>query len=99
VLPVVFVASGVRHRTVASGHLSLPVCMNVTQQPDIPDTASEEGGAPPRAGVTWSGAGRALMVCALTLVLGFRAGGFYAGVTGLAALVLALGLALRVLVT
>jgi hypothetical protein len=72
--------------------------MNVTQQPDIPDTVSDKDGAPPWAGVTWSGAGRALMVCALTVVLGFRAGGFYAGVTGLAALVLALGLALRVLV-
>ena len=38
------------------------------------------------------------MICALIVALGFRAGGFYAGVTGLAALVLALGLALRILV-
>jgi hypothetical protein len=46
----------------------------------------------------WNGAGRALMVGGLTAALGFRAGGFYAGVTGLAALALALGLAVRVLV-
>jgi hypothetical protein len=47
---------------------------------------------------TFSGSGRALIVCALTCVLGFRAGGFYAGVTGVAALAVAIGLALRVLV-
>jgi hypothetical protein len=72
--------------------------MNVIQQPIIPGAALEERGAPPWTRLTWSGAGRALVVCVLTVALGFRAGGFYAGVTALAALVLALGLALRVLV-
>jgi hypothetical protein len=38
------------------------------------------------------------MVCALTIALGFRAGGFFAGVTALAALALAVGLAVRVTV-
>ncbi len=47
---------------------------------------------------TFSGAGRALIVCALTIALGFRAGGFFAGVTGIAALALAVGLAVRVTV-
>jgi O-Antigen ligase len=44
------------------------------------------------------GAGRPFLVSMLTVVLGFRAGGFYPGVTGLVALALMLGLALRVLV-
>ncbi len=49
-------------------------------------------------GPTFGGLWRAAIVCALTIVLGFRAGGFFAGVTGLAALALAVGLALRVTV-
>jgi hypothetical protein len=73
--------------------------MNVTQRPETPHTIPAGGGAPPPwTRLTWSGAGRALLVAALTLGLGFRAGGFYAGVTALAGLVLALGLALRILV-
>ena len=70
--------------------------MNVTQRPKTPRAV--RGAPAPWSRPTWSGAGRALLVCALMLGLGFRAGGFYAGVTGLAALVLALGLAVQVLV-
>jgi O-antigen ligase/polysaccharide polymerase Wzy-like membrane protein len=48
---------------------------------------------------TFGGLGRATIVCALTVVLGFRAGGFFAGATGVAALVLAVGLVLRITVS
>jgi hypothetical protein len=58
------------------------------------------GATPPRGRVltrpTFGAFGRATVVCCLTLGLGFRAGGFFAGVTAIAALVLAVGLALRV---
>jgi hypothetical protein len=47
---------------------------------------------------TFGAAGRALIVCVLTVGLGFRAGGFFAGVTGVAALAVIICLVVRVTV-
>ena len=47
---------------------------------------------------TFGAFGRAAIVCTLTIALGFRAGGFFAGATGVAALALAVGLAVWVTV-
>src|SRR5919106_1372199 len=64
------------------------------KQLTLPSALERATTAIPRPG--WPGAGRALLVGSLTVFLSFRAGGFHAGITGIAALVLSFGLVLRV---